>query len=93
MMAHTGAARAGVYNLSKTLASEWGSIGVRVNCVAPGLVASSGLKTYSPEFQGLIKKASRFNQSSRMGSEAEIASAIIYLLSPAAQFITMWQWP
>ena len=45
-MAHTGAARAGVENLTKTLAQEWAREGVRLNCVAPGIIASSGLDTY-----------------------------------------------
>ena len=88
MMAHTGAARAGVLNLSKTLANEWGRYGVRINCVAPGIVKSSGLKTYSPKFQKLISKAGAFNQCSRLGTEGEVAAAILFLLSPAAKFIT-----
>ncbi|XP_055967557.1 peroxisomal trans-2-enoyl-CoA reductase-like isoform X2 [Sorex fumeus] len=37
---HTGAAREGVYNLTKTLAMEWASSGVRINCVAPGIIYS-----------------------------------------------------
>ncbi|HTV67128.1 MAG TPA: SDR family NAD(P)-dependent oxidoreductase, partial [Rhizobiaceae bacterium] len=45
-MAHSGAARAGMVNLTKTAAYEWAHAGVRVNCVAPGWIASSGMDTY-----------------------------------------------
>jgi len=88
MMAHTGAARAGVDNLTKTLAVEWGSVGVRVNSIAPGVIASSGLDSYAPEFQQAARAAAKFNQTSRLGSEAECSAAILFLLSDAANFIT-----
>nr|HMQ73200.1 SDR family NAD(P)-dependent oxidoreductase [Rubrivivax sp.] len=45
-MAHSGAARAGMANLTLSAAFEWASSGVRVNAVAPGWVASSGMDTY-----------------------------------------------
>ncbi len=87
-MAHSSAARAGVENLTKTLASEWGRRGVRINSVAPGIIESSGLDTYAPEFQKFVREASKFNQASRGGTEAETAAAILFLLSPAAAYIT-----
>ena len=88
MLSHTGAARAGVDNLTKSLAVEWGKYGVRINSVAPGLIHSSGLDTYAPEFREFIFKAAKNNQTYRLGTEEEVASAIIYLLSPAASYIT-----
>lgn len=87
-MAHTGAARAGVENLTKTLANEWGKFGVRVNAIAPGIIASSGLDTYGPEVKESIEEASQFNQTFRLGTEAEVSGAILFLLSPVASFIT-----
>jgi NAD(P)-dependent dehydrogenase (short-subunit alcohol dehydrogenase family) len=88
MLSHTGAARAGVDNLTKSLAVEWGKYGVRINSVAPGLIHSSGLDTYAPEFREFVFKAAKNNQTYRLGTEEEVASAIIYLLSPAATYIT-----
>lgn len=87
-MVHTGAARAGVDNLTKTLAVEWGRKGVRVNAVAPGVINSSGLNSYAPEFRPMVMAAAQQNQAWRLGSEAEVAAAICFLLSPAAAFIT-----
>ena len=47
-MVHTGAARAGVDNLTKTLAIEWVRYNIRINAVAPGIINSSGMETYPP---------------------------------------------
>jgi citronellol/citronellal dehydrogenase len=49
-MGHSGAARAGVDNLTKTAAVEWAVSGVRVNAVAPGWIMSSGMDTYKGDF-------------------------------------------
>jgi len=88
MMAHTGAARAGVDNLTKSLAIEWGRYGVRVNSIAPGVIASSGLDQYAPEFRQAAQAAAMHNQTTRLGSEAECSAAILFLLSEATNFIT-----
>ncbi len=45
-MLHTGAARAGVENLTRTLAVEWSRYGIRVNALVPGIIDSSGLEQY-----------------------------------------------
>ena len=88
LMAHSAAARAGMDNLTKSLATEWGRYGVRVNSVAPGIIKTSGLDTYDPEFKKFALAARKNNQTYRLGSEAEISAAILYLLSPAAAFTT-----
>jgi len=76
LMAHSGAARAGIMNLTQTLALEWAP-GVRVNAVAPGYVASSGLDTYDPAIAGPLVDASiRVTPLKRFAQEAEVSAAI-----------------
>jgi len=87
-LAHTGAARAGVDNLTKSLAWEWGKHGVRLNAVAPGVIHSSGLDSYAPEVKSRLLEYGKFNASARLGTEAEVAGAIVYLLTPAARYVS-----
>ncbi len=86
--AHSGAARAGMMNLTETAACEWASSGVRVNAVAPGGIASSGFDTYPPESQAKVLAYPKTVPLARYGTEAEISAAIVFLLSPAAAYIT-----
>lgn len=87
-MAHSAAARAGIENLTKTLAVEWARAGVRINAVAPGLIASSGLDNYPEAVRPLIEQTVRDIPLKRMGTESEVAAAIVFLLSPAAAYIS-----
>jgi citronellol/citronellal dehydrogenase len=87
-MAHTGAARAGVVNLTSTLGVEWASRQVRVNAVAPGLIDSSGMDTYHPDIRRAAQQAGEQIPAGRLGTEAEVSAAVVFLLSPAAAFIT-----
>mgnify|MGYP002629568104 CR=1 FL=1 len=87
-MSHTGAARAAVVNLTKTLAVEWAQHGIRVNAVAPGLILSSGMKTYPADVLEMIIPMMKRTPSARLGTEAEVSAAVVYLLSPAAAFTT-----
>lgn len=88
MMAHTGAARAGVENLTRTLAFEWSPQAVRVNAVAPGVIFSSGVKNYNEEQQKFFFESKEHIPAGRLGTVDEVASAVVYLLSPAAGFVT-----
>jgi citronellol/citronellal dehydrogenase len=87
-MAHTGAARAGVVNLTKTLAIEWAAAGIRINSVAPGTIKSSGMKNYAQAVQLAAVQLARKNPSARLGTESEVSAAVAYLLSPAAAYVT-----
>ena len=85
-MGHSGAARAGMLNFTETAASEWAP--VRVNAVAPGWVASSGLDTYPEAMKPLIRSLPRHVPAGRLATEAEVSAAIAFLLSEAAAFIS-----
>ncbi|GAB2472398.1 SDR family oxidoreductase [Comamonas humi] len=87
-MGHSGAARAGMLNFTETAACEWAASGVRVNAVAPGWIASSGLDTYPDEFKERIKLLARKVPLQRLGTESEVSAAVVFLLSEAAAFIT-----
>ena len=87
-MGHSGAARAGMINLTQTAALEWVHRGVRVNAVAPGSIATSGMGTYNAEFQQRLKARRSQIPYQRMGTEAEVSASICFLLSEAAAYIT-----
>jgi citronellol/citronellal dehydrogenase len=87
-MGHSGAARAGMVNFTQTAAVEWGTSGVRVNAVAPGWVASSGMDSYPEHMKQWIRSLGDNVPLKRMGTESEISSAICFLLSPGASFIS-----
>jgi len=85
-MAHSVAARGGVVYLSKTVAVEWAPLGIRVNCIAPGLIRSSGFDLYEPAVRR--KSLNDSNPMRRMGETADIAEGCLYLASPGGRFIT-----
>jgi len=85
-MGHSGAARAGMLNFTETAALEWGP--VRSNAVAPGWIASSGMDNYPPEMTAMIQNMHKLVPLQRIGTESEVAAAIVFLLSPAAAFVS-----
>jgi NAD(P)-dependent dehydrogenase (short-subunit alcohol dehydrogenase family) len=86
-MAHYGAAKAGLVNLTRSAALEWGSRGVRVNAVAPGWV-----RTELSRFAWSDAQAEQAMVASaplgRWGEPQEIADAIAFLVGPGAAYIT-----
>ena len=87
-MGHSGAARAGMVSLTETAAVEWAHSGVRVNAVAPGYIASSGMDHYPPEAGPMLREMRKTVPLGRFGTEAETSAAVVFLLSPAASFIS-----
>ena len=85
LMVHTGAARAGVENMTMTLAVEWARHNILVNAVAPGVILSSGTDRYPRE---AIAAAVQRCPLKRAGTVDEVAASILFLCSPAAQYIT-----
>jgi citronellol/citronellal dehydrogenase len=85
-MGHSGAARAGMLNFTETAALEWAP--VRVNAVAPGWIASSGLDRYPTEMRERIRALPQKVPLGRIGTESEVSAAIVFLLSPAAAFVS-----
>jgi len=88
-MVHTGAARAGVENLTKTLAIEWATHNVQVNAIAPGVIKTSGTDQYPPE---LVEASRQKTPMKRLGTPGEVAELIVYLASDAAHFVTGECW-
>ncbi len=87
-MGHSGAARAGMVSFTETAAAEWAGSGVRVNAVAPGYIASSGMDHYPPEMGPMLRQMAQTVPLGRFGTEAETSAGIVFLLSPAATFIS-----
>ncbi len=87
-MGHSGAARAGMVSFTETAALEWAAQGVRVNAVAPGYIASSGMDHYPPEAGDMLRAMPRTVPAGRFGTEAETSAAVVFLLGPAAAFIS-----
>ncbi|XP_075876768.1 peroxisomal trans-2-enoyl-CoA reductase [Nelusetta ayraudi] len=88
-MSHTGAARAAVDNLTKSLAIEWAASGVRINSVAPGTIFSkTAMENYKELGPSLFKSSVSYSPAKRLGVPEEISSAVCFLLSPGASFIS-----
>jgi citronellol/citronellal dehydrogenase len=88
-MVHTGAARAGVDNMTKTLAVEWARHGIAVNAIAPGTIRSSGTELYPEE---IVEMSRRQTPMKRLGTPEEVAQLCVYLASEAAAFVTGETW-
>jgi len=84
-VAHTCAARAGVIYLSKTVASEWAPLGIRVNCIAPGSIATEGLNVYPA---GVPERFANTNPMKRFGDVYDVAESVVYVTADSGKFVT-----
>jgi len=87
-MGHNGAARAGLSNFTCTAATEWGRAGVRVNCVIPGFIATTGLDRYPQEDWDALAGIDRKIPLGRHGTAAEISAMVVFLMSDMAAYVT-----
>ncbi|MEZ6005232.1 MAG: SDR family oxidoreductase [Planctomycetota bacterium] len=87
-VAHSASAKSGVLTLTKTLAAEWASHGVRINAVAPGPFASDGAKANLwPDEE--TEEAIRENiPMKRFATKEEVAAQCLWLMSPACEYVT-----
>ncbi len=85
-MAHSGAARAAVENLMRTLSVEWARFGVRLLALAAGQFETQTLLTKYPE--AIVERIAHTIPLGRMGTEQEFAWLIAYLASPAGDFFS-----
>eukprot|EP01083_Nonionella_stella_P003153 8992_1 len=88
MMGHSSCARAGVENLTMVMAQNWSKYGVRINSVAPGFIDSSGLTTYPEHYRKVLNMHIPHIYLYRMGTVEEVSSAVVFLLSSGASFVT-----
>ncbi len=79
------AAKAGVIGLTKALAKELGPMGVRVNCVAPGVIDTDMLSNLSLEDKAELACRTPLG---RLGAPEDVANALLFLASPQASFLT-----
>ncbi|UWG46749.1 Short-chain alcohol dehydrogenase [Halanaeroarchaeum sp. HSR-CO] len=83
-MSHYAAAKAGVINLTTTLANEWADADVRVNCIAPGFVATPGVESQMGVSASAIDRSSVDRQ---IGTSEEIADIAQFLASDASSYV------
>ena len=80
------ASKAGIIGLTRSLAVEWGPLGIRVNCVVPGLADTAQPRQELSEEQ--MEAAARTIPLRRIGQPADVAAAVAFLLSDDAAYIT-----
>lgn len=89
LQVHVGAAKAGIEKMTRDLALEWGSTGIRVNTVVPGPIEDTeGMRRLAPDDPEILARMKRGIPLGRWGKIDEIADAVLFLVSPAASYIT-----
>ncbi len=85
--AHVGAAKAGIDQMMRNLALEWGRFGIRCNSIAPGPIeGTEGVRRLVPE--GSADRLKRMIPLGRFGTPDDIGQLSVFLASPLASYIT-----
>jgi NAD(P)-dependent dehydrogenase (short-subunit alcohol dehydrogenase family) len=87
-VAHSAAAKAAMLAFAKSVAREWGDRGIRVNCVAPGFVATENAAANILADPAAAEAMRQFIPVGRFGEPEEIAAAVRYLMSDEARYVT-----
>ena len=88
-MMHSAASRAAVENMTASLCNEWIESKVRINCVRPGIIfTESGFQNYGPAGDFFLERIMKSLPARRLGSPEEVSSAVIWLLSDGAAYVT-----
>lgn len=82
------AAKGGVNTLTRSAAGEYGSKGIRINAVSPGVIRTAGIEKYFEEQPDMAERLRRRAIMKRLGEPEEIAEAVSFLSSDRASFIT-----
>jgi NAD(P)-dependent dehydrogenase (short-subunit alcohol dehydrogenase family) len=82
--------KAGVIHLTKSLAAEWATRGVRVNCISPGYTKTELVAKLidAPEYAAVAPRWMAFTPMGRMADVAELQGGLLYLASAASDFVT-----
>lgn len=85
--ANYSAAKAGVLGLTRSMAKEFGRVGVTVNAVAPGLIDTAAVRTH-PKWEAIKARAEEATPVRRIGVPEDVANAVAFFTAPRASFIT-----
>jgi len=85
---HYGAAKAGVMHLTKSLAADWGRVGIRVNAIAPGVIDTPLFRQAETFFHVEREKLIEKVPLGRLGLPEDIAAVAIFLASDASDYVT-----
>ena len=87
--AHVGAAKAGIDNLMRNLAMEWGRFGIRSNSIAPGPIeGTEGMRRLAPGDEAFHARFKRAIPLGRYGTVDDIGQVAVFLASPLAAYVT-----
>ncbi|MDQ6930760.1 MAG: SDR family oxidoreductase [Candidatus Eremiobacteraeota bacterium] len=85
---HSACAKAGVLAMTRTLAAEWGAVGIRVNAIAPGPIHTEGTDKNLWSVAGVVEAVEAQIPLGRLGEPEDVAKAALWLCSPDAAWIS-----